>query len=190
MARSWAWTALAAGAALTLASQSSFAGGERCASRTEFATLKVAAMQQELMVAALTCHDIAAYNRFVVSYRRDLQRSDHAMLRLFVSRDGREGDAEYNAYKTRLANTSALSNIEDSEGFCARAEEEFTRLFERREPLRDYALRRQVSVSMPFEDCGEARLTRFDHPVAFHRGVYDRASDDEAAGSSNNPMGD
>lgn len=175
-------------ASLALAAQASQAG-ERCATRDEYATLKVAAVQQELMVAALTCHDIGAYNRFVISYRRELQRSDHAMLKLFIRREGgREGDAAYNAYKTRLANLSALANTENGDAFCANAEAEFARLLERREPLAEFALARHVSVSLPFDDCGEADARPWR--TVSHHGVYDRGSDDEAAGTSNNPLGD
>lgn len=172
--------ALAAASVVALAASESQAG-ERCASRNEYATLKVAAVQQELMVAALTCHDIGAYNRFVISYRRELQHSDHAMLRLFIDEEGRAGDAGYNAYKTKLANLSALATTEDSGAFCAQAEEEFSRLLDRHEPLAQYALRRQVSAEMPFADCGEANAEHQEHAALVHRGVFDRGDDDEAS---------
>ncbi len=54
-----------------------------CARPSEAIALKTAAMQQELMVAALYCNDVGLYNRFVVSYQHDLQNSDAALLSFF-----------------------------------------------------------------------------------------------------------
>src|SRR4051794_21339419 len=82
--------------------------GDQCVRRNERMALKVAALQQQLMVAALSCHAIPLYNRFVISYRRDLQRSDNALKGFFI----RHGSvADYHAFKTRLANNSSLSSI-------------------------------------------------------------------------------
>jgi hypothetical protein len=153
---------------------------DRCASRREVDTLKVAALQQELMVAALTCHDVRAYNRFVLSYRPELQRSDRAMLALFMSREGsRAGDAAYNAFKTRLANLAALRNNEEGGEFCAQARAAFRAAEENRASLEAFVESQPVAVSLPYEDCGGTQATAVqvrDH-VVFHHGVFDSGNE-------------
>jgi hypothetical protein len=153
---------------------------DRCASPQEVATLKVAALQQELMVAALTCHEIGAYNRFVLDYRPELQRSDRTMLDLFMSHEGsRAGDADYNAFKTRLANLAALRNNDDS-GFCQEAHSEFRAAAENRASLEDFVESQPVAVDLPFENCGggaQVSAVEIHDRVVFHHGVFDSGND-------------
>lgn len=92
-----------------------------CASPAEAAALKTAVMQQELMVAALQCHETAAYNRFVMAYRPELQGSDAALKAFFVRRGGEHGEAGYDTFKTKAANLSALEQARDDRAFCADA---------------------------------------------------------------------
>ncbi|SRR5579883_103626 len=92
-----------------------------CASPTEAAALKTAVLQQELMVAALQCHESGAYNRFVTTYRPELQSSDASLKAFFVRRGGEHGEAGYDAFKTKAANLSALEQARDARAFCADA---------------------------------------------------------------------
>jgi hypothetical protein len=92
-----------------------------CASPAEAAALKTAVMQQELMVAALQCHESSAYNRFVIAYRPELQDSDAALKAFFVRRGGEHGEAGYDTFKTKAANLSALEQARDARAFCADA---------------------------------------------------------------------
>ena len=92
-----------------------------CASPAEAAALKTAVMQQELMVAALQCHETAAYNRFVLAYRPELQDSDAALKAFFVRRGGEHGEAGYDTFKTKAANLSALEQARNGPAFCADA---------------------------------------------------------------------
>jgi len=103
---------------ITLASPADAAG---CASPAEAAALKTAVMQQELMVAALQCHEAGAYNRFVIAYRPELQDSDAALKAFFVRRGGEHGEAGYDTFKTKAANLSALEQARDAHAFCADA---------------------------------------------------------------------
>jgi hypothetical protein len=86
------------------------------------AALKTAAVQQELMVAGLTCHASAAYNRFVLADQPQLQKSDADLMAYFKSRDGNE--ASYDSYKTKLANLAAGREAGD-DAFCAAAARAF-----------------------------------------------------------------
>ena len=97
-----------------------------CASPGDAAALKTAVMQQELMVAALQCHEASAYNRFVMSYRGELQASDAALKAFFVRRGGEHGEAGYDTFKTKAANLSALEQARNTRAFCADARALFT----------------------------------------------------------------
>jgi len=92
-----------------------------CANPAEAAALKTAVMQQELMVAALQCHEAAAYNHFVIAYRPELQESDATLKAFFVRRGGEHGEAGYDSFKTKAANLSALEQARDARAFCADA---------------------------------------------------------------------
>jgi len=113
-------------AALTLCWLSGGAmAAARCAEPQDMSALQIAALQQQLMVAALTCHDVADYNRFVISHRPELRASDRALLRFFVRQGAQKGGDGYNAYKTKLANDSSLRSVRDGQ-FCPSADAAFT----------------------------------------------------------------
>jgi len=95
--------------------------GTSCAGPQDVTALKTADMQQFLMVAALTCNRIAAYNGFVTSHQSELQKSDKRLLGYFMGRSTRTGDDDYNAYKTSLANAASLKSLHDP-AFCGAAE--------------------------------------------------------------------
>ena len=97
-----------------------------CATSADVSALKTAVMQQELMVAAFQCHEADAYNRFVTSYRGELQSSDAALKAFFVRRGGEHGEAGYDTFKTKAANLSALEQARHGQAFCADAHGLFT----------------------------------------------------------------
>ena len=119
-------TASAAIALLALANPALAAG---CANPVEAAALKTAVIQQELMVAALQCHETSAYNRFVMTYRGELQSSDAALKAFFVRRGGEHGEAGYDSFKTKAANLSALEQARHAGAFCADAHALFAAAF-------------------------------------------------------------
>jgi hypothetical protein len=110
-------------ALLATACTLSSAQSANCVSSTYTTPLKVAAIQQELMVAALTCHDIARYNRFVRSRQRELIKSDNRLKAYFVHRTG--GEAAYHTFKTELANDSSLRSSREADSFCGHADSIF-----------------------------------------------------------------
>jgi hypothetical protein len=110
-----------ASATIALLALSNPALAAGCASPTEAVALKTAVLQQELMVAALQCRESAAYNRFVNTYRPELQSSDASLKAFFVRRGGEHGEAGYDAFKTKAANLSALEQARDAGAFCADA---------------------------------------------------------------------
>lgn len=127
--------------------------GNRCVQRREVAALKVAALQQKLMVAALSCHAVPRYNAFVISYRRDLQKSDNALKAFFVRRGG---ISEYHAFKTKMANNSSLTSIGDMTTYCQDALAAFDiALATDHRSLREFALAQNASVEIAYPDCAK-----------------------------------
>ena len=100
-----------------------------CATPNEAAALRTAVIQQELMVAALQCHETAAYNRFVIGYRGELQTSDAILKSFFIRRGGEHGEAGYDTFKTKAANLSALEQARHGDAFCADAHALFVSAF-------------------------------------------------------------
>jgi len=117
--------------ALTLSLEGPALAGS-CASPAEATALRAAVIQQELMVAAYQCHEAAAYNRFVISYRGELQASDAALKTYFVRRGGEAG---YDSFKTKAANVFGLEQARHADAFCASAHALFAEAFANRGSL-------------------------------------------------------
>lgn len=143
-------------AALAILGPISNAGArEVCPTPREATALKVAALQQKLMVAALTCGQVRSYNRFVLTYRGDLQQSDAALLAYFRHHNRRQGTAMYHAFKTRLANDASLRSAHDSRSYCAEANNAFRLALEHnRRPFAEL-----VSGEPSVKDAGKAPCT-------------------------------
>ena len=92
-----------------------------CATPQEMKVLQSAALQQQLMVAALTCHMSEDYNSFVNGNRSRLIQSDNELKAFFTAR--RRGE-DYNTYKTRIANSASLHSLHDPQ-FCDSARKVF-----------------------------------------------------------------
>jgi hypothetical protein len=110
-------TALAIGSAASHA----YAAGRVCASDQDRFAIRTAAVQQQLMVAAYACDAAGSYNKFVVAYRPELQRSDAALKAFFLRHNAKGGVADYHAFKTRLANTSSIEMSRNTQTYCATA---------------------------------------------------------------------
>lgn len=113
--------------ALGLVAATGAVAGRRCATRAEVTAIQAAAVQQELMVAALTCNDTSDFNAFQTSYSRELRRSDWHLLHMFQRLyGGMRGRAKYHAFKTRLANNSSIRSIHDTAAYCHQTQLVFT----------------------------------------------------------------
>ena len=110
--------------AVCLLESSAALAGPDCTAPQDMSALETAALQQQLMVAALTCRNVDDYNNFVISHQRALQESDQVLLHFFVAQDDRSGTANYSTYKTRLANDASLRSLNDPR-FCASARAAF-----------------------------------------------------------------
>lgn len=94
----------------------------RCAAPEELAAVQTAAVQQELMVAALTCNEVSRFNAFQTGFGPELRTADATLLRLFRRLyGGRRGEAAYHAFKTKLANDSEMRSIHNNPAYCQEA---------------------------------------------------------------------
>jgi hypothetical protein len=96
-----------------------------CARPADMNALKTAAMQQKLMVAALSCGESQSYNAFVRAYQKELQASDKALQNYFRRVNAKTGTQDYHAHKTRLANANSMAVINDMTGYCSGAKASF-----------------------------------------------------------------
>ncbi len=112
-------------------------------------------VQQELMVAALTCNEVAHFNAFQTSFGPELRESDANLARMFRRLYGaRHGEAEYHAFKTRLANHSSMRSIRDNVGYCHDASVAFDAALTASKPsLRDFVAGVQVVDDSPVNSC-------------------------------------
>src|SRR5271168_5078962 len=90
----------------------------KCATSDEVTAIQAAAIQQQLMVAALTCNQIEHFNAFQTSYSKELRRSDAALQHVFRRLSAGHGDEENSAFKTRLANHTLIRSVHDNPGYC------------------------------------------------------------------------
>lgn len=138
--------------AATLLAANCAAASAGCVGRDDLLTLRTAAIQQELMVAALTCHEISRYNHFVVSHQPELFASDNRLKSFFVQRSTRRSEARYHSFKTELANTASLRSARRAGFFCARADAAFD-LAEQSSSLADFVATEPIAVGAAYHAC-------------------------------------
>jgi hypothetical protein len=98
----------------------------KCAKPDEVTAIQTAAIQQELMVAALTCNQITNFNAFQTGFSKELQASDATLHKMFKRIFGaRAGEDQFHAFKTRMANDSSIRSIHDNPGYCHEADTVF-----------------------------------------------------------------
>jgi hypothetical protein len=129
-------------------------GAAGCARPEDMTAIKAAAVQQKLMVSALSCNAIQLYNNFVTAYQKELQNSDRALQNFFRRLNGKTGTEDYHAFKTRLANTSSLQSIGDIAAYCASTKETFdTALNSAKSTLAGFVSGQTTSADDTFSPC-------------------------------------
>ncbi|HET7334683.1 MAG TPA: hypothetical protein VFI93_06145 [Rhizomicrobium sp.] len=128
----------------------------KCARPDEVTSIQVAAIQQELMVAALTCSQIDSFNAFQTGYSKELRSSDAMLHKMFRRLYGRsQGAAEYHAFKTRLANDSSIRSIRNNRDYCEETKKVFIAALgqEARPTLAAFVSGIQVREESPVNSC-------------------------------------
>lgn len=129
--------------------------GAKCAKPDEVSAIQTAAVQQQLMVAALTCSEIARFNSFQTDFGPELRASDATLSHMFKRLYGAsQGEAEYHAFKTRLANDSSIRSIHDNVNYCRQAGTMLTTaLAAQKPPLVTFVSAVQVTEESPVNSC-------------------------------------
>jgi hypothetical protein len=118
----WAKASACSLAGILAASPVMAASSGKCARADEVTAIQVAAVQQELMVAALTCDQVTNFNAFQTGFGPELRSSDATLNKMFKRIFGpRQGEAEFHAFKTRMANDSSIRSINDNRAYCQEA---------------------------------------------------------------------
>jgi hypothetical protein len=127
-----------------------------CATPQEMKLLQSAALQQQLMVAAMSCRMTADYNAFVGEYRDRLMLADQSLKAFFA---GRKRGEDYNAYKARLA-AKAAAHSERDPRFCDSARKVFDLALGRRAERNGLAPEPPQLIETGYEGCRpvDARL--------------------------------
>jgi hypothetical protein len=115
--------ALCLGLSLSCISGTAWSAG--CIPASDLVALRTSALRQQLMVAALQCNRVDQFNHFIRSYDGALRTSDAVLLNFFKKRNAITGTADYNSFKTSLANLWAVSSSKDNNGFCSDADTAF-----------------------------------------------------------------
>ena len=130
-----------------------------CASVSEIHAIQVAAVQQELTDAALTCGPsaVANFNRFVKTFQGELRKSDNVLLAMFKRmHGGSAGTREHDAFKTRAIANAERRRIKPGAhaGFCATAELVFEAALAPDKPvLEDFVSGVPVYEKNPLDSC-------------------------------------
>ena len=125
-----------------------------CAYPADMYAVRATAIQQNLMVAALSCHAGPEYDRFVSRYHRGLQASDHQLERFFRRLYGQTGTAKYHAFRKRIADASSLQSVNHRLTYCANAEASFDlALNGRRKSLTAFLAARPSRAEADFSPC-------------------------------------
>lgn len=127
----------------------------RCAKPEEITAIQASMIQQELMVAALTCNEVEHFNAFQTSYGPELRASDARLEKMFRRLyGGGRGEAQYHAFKTRLANHSSMRSIRDNPGYCRDARAAFDAALAGSKPsLETFVASVQVVEDYPVNSC-------------------------------------
>lgn len=127
----------------------------KCALPAEVTAIQASAVQQQLMVAALTCHEITNFNAFQTSFSTELRKSDRQLQSMFRRLFGAgRGTDEYHAFKTRLANDSSIRSIHDNTGYCREAQLVFAAALSPEKPtLANFVSGVTVHEDSPVDSC-------------------------------------
>jgi hypothetical protein len=145
-----------AGLSLSLVAGTGWAA-DVCARAPDLVALQVAALQQQLMVAALTCDDVSLYNSFVITYQSDLVASDQALQAFFDRFGNEDGTPAYHSFKTKMANVYSARSATDKNRFCTNARTSFgPALKAEKMSLASFAMSQPSTVNEPYTNCGES----------------------------------
>ncbi len=89
-----------------------------CKSPAEMAAMQMKLLQNDLMIAALSCRAQARYNEFATKFKPDLVRSGKTLTNMFVRDHDGMGRVELDRFITYLANDGSARARRIGPGYC------------------------------------------------------------------------
>ncbi len=89
-----------------------------CKSPSETAAMQVKLLQNDLMIAALSCRAKARYNEFATKFRPDLVNSGRTLSNMFRRDHNGMGQVELDRFITYLANDGSARAKRIGPGYC------------------------------------------------------------------------
>lgn len=89
-----------------------------CIRPAERTAVDVRAVQSQLMVAAIACNRTEDYNTFVRRHQAELGAAYNTVAGVFRRAHGAQGQRQYDAYITNLANAQSQEGIRQGSHFC------------------------------------------------------------------------
>lgn len=136
----------------------------KCADPGEVSALQTAAVQQELMDAALGCgqQSMQNFNAFQTAFAGELRKSDRTLLAMFKRVYGpSKGDAAYNLFKTNMASKAEIRRVRGFGDFCSAADLVFAAALGPQKPsLSDFV------AGVPIHDVDDSGVGKCDIQVA------------------------
>jgi hypothetical protein len=149
------WSVAAAVVAVTAVAGEAWAE-EVCAGAQDLTALQVAAVQQQMVVAALACGKDGIYNDFVTTYQDELISSDQALQAYFMRRAPKTGTDDYHAFKTKMANYYSARSSDNRTVFCSKADALFhDALSGPKKSLAAFALAQPMNINIGYTGCGQ-----------------------------------
>jgi hypothetical protein len=160
----------------------------KCAKPSEELSVRVAAVQQRLMVAALTCNDVADFNRFQRGYLQRLRQSDQRLQIFFRRLYGARGESLYYSFETRLANDDSMLSIHNNPAYCKAASQAFAVMEAQDRPsLSEFVEALPIKDPGPVPSCSSLRTARepipsiVPTPNPLRMAIVERGQGDTAA---------
>jgi len=116
LARTAASLALAAIVAAAVPATAFAKDGASCVSSDEAEAFRMRDLQSRMMVAALSCNQLTAYNTFVERFRPTLASAGKQIAAYYQRTGG--GEPALNRHMTELANAAGLARAEEPEQYC------------------------------------------------------------------------
>lgn len=131
---------------------------QSCVQPAERAAFEVRALQSQLMVAALSCSQDAAYNAFVRKFQGDLTSAYRGVQGHFRRTAGGAHQRELDSFITQMANAQSQDQIRSGSQYCPLMTPIFALAMAQpnKDSLAAFAQERNVLNPLTTPDCGAA----------------------------------
>lgn len=130
----------------------------QCVRSGEYPAFDITALQNKLMVTALTCDARDKYDAFVMKYRPELVSQEKALSSYFSRAPGRRARQQHDDYMTQLSNSQSSTGLRQGSLYCRYNLGVFDEVMALRSSaeLTDYAAGKSVAQPIQMSECGPA----------------------------------